>query len=292
MRNIDWLCENDREALVKIIAEGDECEYCAFEIEDDCGIRCSEGMLKWFEAEHSDGVKPEKGVSAEGVDANDAKVIRNGEKYKLADGDTREKLEDVLRNHAVIAFADKESGNDGILMRLDEFRALLDRQKAIAEREQAERIRQLEQDFQTVKDDRDDCCREIAKLTVERDNLELRVSNCQERIRQLEQVVQADKEDCAQSFADMKVMENQRDREQRHHFEIQIHGDCCAGKSKRIEGCEREQIEHVVASVMAFMLHVPVRIKHRDRPHDRKEHAEKAGKHIAFEHQRETVCHG
>ena len=86
------------------------------------------------------------------------------------------------------------------------------------------------------------------------------------------------------------LMENQRDREQRHHFEIQIHGDCCAGKSKRIEGCEREQIEHVVASVMAFMLHVPVRIKHRDRPHDRKEHAEKAGKHIAFEHQRETVC--
>ena len=160
MRNIDWLCENDREALVKIIAEGDECEYCAFEIEDDCGIRCSEGMLKWFEAEHSDGVKPENGVSAEGVDSNDGKM----------DIDTREKLEDVLRNHAVIAFADKESGNDGILMRLDEFRALLDRQKAIAERE------------------------------------------CAERIRQLEQVVQADKEDCAQSFADMKVMENQRDR--------------------------------------------------------------------------------
>ena len=144
MNNLDWLCENDREQLMKLLAEGDSCEYCALEIEDDCGVRCNEGVRAWLEAEHNDGLKPEKGVSAEGVDANDAKVIRNGEKYKLADGDTREKLEDVLRNHAVIAFADKESGNDGILMRLDEFRALLDRQAAITERESAERIRQLE----------------------------------------------------------------------------------------------------------------------------------------------------
>ena len=58
MRNIDWLCENDREALTKIIAEGDECEYCAFEIEDDCGIRCCEGVRKWLEAEHNDGLAP------------------------------------------------------------------------------------------------------------------------------------------------------------------------------------------------------------------------------------------
>ena len=170
MNNLDWLCENDREQLMKLLAEGDSCEYCALEIEDDCGVRCNEGVRAWLEAEHRDGLQAENGVSAEDVDYNDAKVIQIGEKYKLADGDTREKLEDVLRNHAVIAFADKESGNDGILMRLDEFRALLDRQKAIAEREQAERIRQLEQ------------------------------------------VIQADKDDCAQAFADMKVMENERDR--------------------------------------------------------------------------------
>ena len=144
MNNFDWLCENDREQLMKLLAEGDSCEYCALEIEDDCGVRCNEGVRAWLEAEHNDGLETENGVSAGGVDANDGKVIRNGEKYKLADGDTREKLEDVLRNHAVIAFADKESGNDGILMRLDEFRALLDRQAAITERESAERIRQLE----------------------------------------------------------------------------------------------------------------------------------------------------
>ena len=135
MRNIDWLCENDRELLIDIATDGEGiCRWCIHD-EKACDYDCLGGMRKWLEAEHNDGSTPENIVSADGVDSNDAKVIQNGEKYKLADGDTREKLEDVLRNHAVIAFADKESGNDGILMRLDEFRALLDRQAAITRRE-------------------------------------------------------------------------------------------------------------------------------------------------------------
>lgn len=212
MNNLDWLCENDREQLMKLLAEGDSCEYCALDIEDDCGVRCNEGVRAWLEADHNDGLEPENGVSDPDGGSNVAYIAQ----------DTREKLEDDIHEFR-LRYA--KSNLEFVAFEYC-VRNWLNRQKAITKREQAERIRQLEQDFQTVKDDRDDCCRKIAKLTVERDNLETRLSNCQDRIRQLEaerdkqsehirqlkQVVQADKEDCAQSFADMKVMENQRDR--------------------------------------------------------------------------------
>ena len=133
MNNLDWLCENDREALAALIAAVDGCEHCIYDSEADCGVRCDEGVRVWLEAEHNDGSALENGASADGVDSNDGKL----------DIDSREKLEadihEFKRRHAqdkleLIAF-------ESIACRW------LDRQAAITERECAERIRQLEAEF-------------------------------------------------------------------------------------------------------------------------------------------------
>ena len=142
MNNLDWLYENDREQLLEILAESDPCEYCAYDTDDECGARCGDGIAMWLKAEHNDGLKPENGVSVEGADANDGNEVLEPDS-NLLEPNTREKLEEVLRNNTVIGITE-DSGNDGVLMSLDEFRALLDRQAAITERESAERIRQLE----------------------------------------------------------------------------------------------------------------------------------------------------
>ena len=235
MNNLDWLCENDREQLMKLLAEGDSCEYCALEIEDDCGVRCNEGVRAWLEAEHSDVLKPENGAGAEEADANDANPKADAcgrisaEDFAQAMSDGMEKLNAAIeshgKTHGFYAF-DEMDTREKLEADIHEFKRRhaqdkleliafesiacrwLDRQKKITVREcdwceskgfkLYERICQLEAEL----DEREAECR----------NAKHEENRLCERIRQLEQVVQADKEDCAQSFADMKVMENQRDR--------------------------------------------------------------------------------
>lgn len=132
MNNLDWLCENDREQLMKLLAEGDSCEYCALEIEDDCGVRCNEGVRAWLEAEHNDGLKPENGVSDPDGGSNVAYIAQ----------DTREKLESDVLGH--VEDIRNKNGFTGVCADYGTVIGWLDRQAAITERECAERIRQLE----------------------------------------------------------------------------------------------------------------------------------------------------
>jgi len=138
MRNIDWLCENDRERLLHMLSdETYACAWCA-ENNMSCDLDCAEGRRKWLEDEHNDGLQPKNGVSAEDVDANDGKL----------DTDTREKLEADMNERLGELWADawdagsRDSMDDDF--DIDVFNSLLDRQAAITEREIAERIRQLE----------------------------------------------------------------------------------------------------------------------------------------------------
>lgn len=152
MNNLDWLCENDREQLRRILRDDVElCEWCIFD-EVTCDWECGSGTRLWLEAEHSDGLQPENGISADGGDSNDAKVISNGEKYKLTDAedvedafcildatDARKKLEADVRATASAIY---EKGRiDGDLRDTEPVRigfewitGLLDRQAAITER--------------------------------------------------------------------------------------------------------------------------------------------------------------
>lgn len=162
MRNIDWLCENDREQLMKLLAEGDSCEYCALEIEDDCDMRCNEGVRAWLEAEHNDGLKLENGVSAEDADANDGKP----------DIDTREKLEaDVYR------VADEMDAFYCGERFLDTRKIIgwLDRQAAITEREIAEKNLGKWHEW----------CEELG-IECTKERAGEKIAEMQERIRQLE----------------------------------------------------------------------------------------------------------
>jgi len=138
MNNLDWLCENDREQLLEILAEGDLCEYCAYDTEDECGARCGDGIAMWLKAERNDGLKLENGVSDPDGGSNVAYIAQ----------DTREKLEADMNERLGELWADawdagsRDSMDDDF--DIDVFNSLLDRQAAITEREIAERIRQLE----------------------------------------------------------------------------------------------------------------------------------------------------
>ena len=180
MRNLDWLCENDRDALLDLLTDTMSCDCCVYEpwvrgrTSAYCDQNCDDGQRKWLLAEHSDVLKPENGAGAEEADANDAnpkadacgRISAEDFAQAMSDGmeklnaaieshgkthgfyafdemDTREKLEADVRNHVAISITPNKP-DDGVLASVGTVLGWLDRQAAITERECAERIRQLE----------------------------------------------------------------------------------------------------------------------------------------------------
>lgn len=164
MNNLDWLCENDREQLRRILRDDVElCEWCVFD-EATCDWECGSGTRLWLDAEHvsgpnetangadagleprSDQLEPDTSrtpkvdacgrISAEdfaqavsdGMEKLNAAVESHGEThdfYAFDELDTREKLQaDIDDCHWLILEDEKR-----------DVLGWLDRQAAITERE-------------------------------------------------------------------------------------------------------------------------------------------------------------
>ena len=104
MNNLEWLYENDREALIDgITCTHPKCDECKFGKPED-NAYCALNEREWLLSEHAnDGKQSESDVRAANVDANDAKASQNAnetavfaEKSQKTGGNvkdgTREKL--------------------------------------------------------------------------------------------------------------------------------------------------------------------------------------------------------